>query len=151
MDLIFEVSYWTMPMILNNYNFLVLGTLMGALDSTIVISAFPTNAEKLKNWYLNWHMDYPHYRLWRPAFMDIFGVNISAKRGQVERIRKWVRHLCSISFREGHILRKLISPKPILEVMDRSLEHYALAGKKNSYYCLKDPIWSQKEHPQRAG
>jgi hypothetical protein len=28
---------------------LVLGTLMGALDSTIVISAFPTNAEKLKN------------------------------------------------------------------------------------------------------
>ena len=67
---------------------LVLGTLTGTLDSTIVILAFPTIAEKLRTDIsaaigLSSLLDVD-----RPSVHGFLGINISAKRGQVGRIRK---------------------------------------------------------------
>jgi hypothetical protein len=67
---------------------LVLGTLTGTLDSTIVIPAFPTIAEKLRTDIsaaigLSSLQDFD-----RPSVYGFLGINISAKRGQVGRIRK---------------------------------------------------------------
>ena len=102
----------------------------GTLDSTIVILAFPTIAEKLRTDIsaaigLSSLLDFD-----RPSVYGFLGINISAKRGQVGRIRKWVGHLCSISSNKSIYIKKGHEPWANIEGMDRSLEHYALAGQK---------------------